>query len=91
MSMMTSQILKLVDFTKSPKSRYLESEPLFVLQIKNSLITHQGQMEKNSKVKKPRGAYLFFERNSDFIKKHGTKRLRFDKENLNDLSRLPWL
>ena len=48
-------------------------------------------MEKNSKVKKPRGAYLFFERNSDFIKKHGTKRLRFDKENLNDLSRLPWL
>ena len=34
MSMMTSQILKLVDSTKSPKSRYLENEPLFVLQIK---------------------------------------------------------
>ena len=39
--MMTSQILKSVDFTKIHKSRYLESE-LFFLQIKKSLITHQG-------------------------------------------------
>ena len=37
--MMASQILKSVDFTKSQKSRYLESET-FLLQ-KNPLITHQ--------------------------------------------------
>ena len=37
--MMTSQILKFVDFTKTEKSRYLENEPLFCLQMK---ITHQG-------------------------------------------------
>ena len=40
--MMMSQILKSVDFTKTQKSRYLENETLFFLQIKNSLITHQG-------------------------------------------------
>ena len=40
MSMMTSQILRFVDFTKTQKSRYLESKTFF-LQIKNSLITHQ--------------------------------------------------
>ena len=39
--MMTSQILKSLDFTKKQKSRYLENETLFSLQIKNSLITHQ--------------------------------------------------
>ena len=33
MSMMTSQILKFVDFTKTQKSRYLENETFF-LQIK---------------------------------------------------------
>ena len=33
MSMMTSQILKFVDFTKTPQSRYLENE---------TLITRQG-------------------------------------------------
>ena len=33
---MTSQILRLVDFTKTQKSRYLEKEALFFLQI-----THQ--------------------------------------------------
>ena len=32
--MITSQILKLVDFTKIQKSRYLENETLFFLQIK---------------------------------------------------------
>ena len=34
MSMMTSQILKFVDFTKIQKSSYLENETFF-LQIKN--------------------------------------------------------
>ena len=34
MYMITSQILKLVDFTKIQKSRYLENETLFFLQIK---------------------------------------------------------
>ena len=43
MSMMASQILKSVDFTKTQKSRYLENETLFFLQIKkNSRITYQG-------------------------------------------------
>ena len=41
MSMITSQILKFVDFTKTQKFRYHENETYF-LQIKNSLITHQG-------------------------------------------------
>ena len=41
MPMMTSQILKSVDFTKKHKSRYLENETLFP-QIKKSLITHEG-------------------------------------------------
>ena len=35
MLMMTSQILKFVDFTKTQKSTYLESETLFFLQIIN--------------------------------------------------------
>ena len=39
MSMVTSQILKSVDFTKIEKSRYLEDKTFF-LQIK-ILITHQ--------------------------------------------------
>ena len=34
MLMMTSRILKSMDFTKSRKSRYLENETLFFLQIK---------------------------------------------------------
>ena len=42
MFMMTSQILKSVDFTKTQKSRYLDNETLFFLQIKNPLIAHQG-------------------------------------------------
>ena len=32
--MMTSQILKYVDFTKTQKSKYLRNETLFFLQIK---------------------------------------------------------
>ena len=32
--MMTSQILKFVDFTKTQKYRYLENETLFSLQMK---------------------------------------------------------
>ena len=35
MPMMTSQILKFVDFTKTQKSRYLKNETLFFLHIKN--------------------------------------------------------
>ena len=42
MLMMTLQILKSVNFTKTQKSRYLENETLFFLQKKNSLIIHQG-------------------------------------------------
>ena len=34
MSLMKSPILKFVDFTKTQKSRYLENETLFFLQIK---------------------------------------------------------
>ena len=34
MPMMTSQILRSVDFTKTQKSRYLEKQALFFLQIK---------------------------------------------------------
>ena len=41
-SMMMSQILKFVDFTKTQKSTYVENETLFFLRIKkNSLIIHQ--------------------------------------------------
>ena len=35
MSMVTSQILNFADFTKTQKSKYLENETLFFLQIKN--------------------------------------------------------
>ena len=38
--MMTSQILKSVDFTKVQKPRYLENEILFFLQIKKMEINH---------------------------------------------------
>ena len=41
MSMMASQILKYVDFTKTQKSRYLENETFF-FQIENSFIVYQG-------------------------------------------------
>ena len=38
--MMTSQILKFEDFTKTQKSRYFDDETFFLLQIKK-LIIHQ--------------------------------------------------
>ena len=42
--MMTSEILKFVDFTKTQKSRYLKSEKFF-LQTKKKFITHQGLLD----------------------------------------------
>ena len=49
MPMVTSQILKSVDLTKTQKSRYLENETLFFLQVKKFLITRQGLLyTKNS-------------------------------------------
>ena len=39
--MMTSQMLKSVNFTKAQKPRYLKDKILFLLQIKKLLITHQ--------------------------------------------------
>ena len=41
MPIITSHILKSVDFTKALKSRYLDNEALFFFKQKNSLITHQ--------------------------------------------------
>ena len=38
--MMVSQILQSVDFVKTQKSRYLENEILFLLQIKKILIAY---------------------------------------------------
>ena len=38
MPMMTSQILKYVDFTETQKSRYLEKEILIFLQIRKGLL-----------------------------------------------------
>ena len=43
MSMMMSQILRSVDFTKSQKPRYPENETSFSLQIK-ILIAHQATL-----------------------------------------------
>ena len=40
--MITSQILKSVDFTKIQKFRHFKNETLFFFQIKKSLIIHQG-------------------------------------------------
>ena len=37
MAMVTAQILKSVDLTKTQKSRYLENKTLFLLQIKKFL------------------------------------------------------
>ena len=39
MPMMTSKILKFVDFTKTQKSRHVEKKTLFILEIKNFHIT----------------------------------------------------
>ena len=40
--MMTSQILRSMDFTKTQKSRYIENETLFFLHIKK---IHQSNIE----------------------------------------------
>ena len=40
--MMTSGILKSVDFAKTQKSKYLDNGTLFFLQRKTSVITPQG-------------------------------------------------
>ena len=51
MPLMTPQILKSLDFTKTEKSRYLENETLFFLQIKKFINSHQGLLyDKNSLV-----------------------------------------
>ena len=47
MLMMTSQILKSVDFTKTQKSRYLNNETLFFLQIKK-IINYTSSTTKKS-------------------------------------------
>ena len=49
MPMMTSEILKSVDFTKTRISRNLENETFFSSNKKNSVITYQGLLYgKNS-------------------------------------------
>ena len=49
MPTMTSQILNSVDFTKTQRSRYLENEILFFLQIKKLLLFIKGHfVAKNS-------------------------------------------
>ena len=52
--MMTSRILKSLDFTKTEKSRYLESETLFFLQIKKIInyTLRATLLQKNSFVAK---------------------------------------
>ena len=40
--MLTPQILKSVNFTKTQKSRYLENKIFFLQRKKKSLIAHQG-------------------------------------------------
>ena len=42
--MMTSQILKSVDFTETQKSRYLENETLFFIQIKKFNYTSRATL-----------------------------------------------
>ena len=42
MPMMTSRILKPVDFTKAQKPRYLENEILFFLQIKKWVLLNHA-------------------------------------------------
>ena len=46
MLMMTSQILKSVDFTKTQKSTYLENKTLFFLQKKNVNYTRANYCKK---------------------------------------------
>ena len=42
MSMIASQILKFTSFTKTEKARCLKNKTLFFLEIKKSLMAHQG-------------------------------------------------
>ena len=47
--MMTSQILKSVNFTKTQKYRYLENKTFFLQNKKNLLITSRGTLwQKNT-------------------------------------------
>ena len=49
MPLVKSQILKLVNFTKTQKTRYLENETLFFFKLKNLLITSRvALLQKNS-------------------------------------------
>ena len=53
MSMMTSQILKFLNFRKTQKSRYLENETLFSLQIKKLInYTSRATLWQKKKKKK---------------------------------------
>ena len=65
MCMMTSQIFKFFDFTKTQKTRYLENETLFFLKIKKSLITHQGLLydKNNLKAEVTSNVNLFKQKN----------------------------
>ena len=49
MSMMTSWILKFVDFTKTQKSRYLKNEALFFLQI-NKFVNYTSRATLGQKI-----------------------------------------
>ena len=49
MPVMTSQILKYVDFTKTRESTYLESKTLFFLQIKK-IINHTSRVTLLQKI-----------------------------------------
>ena len=44
MPIMTSQILKTVDFTKTQKYRYLENESVFFLQVKKNHYTSRATL-----------------------------------------------
>ena len=63
--MMTSQILKFVDFTKIQKSRYLESEALLFLQIEKS------KKQKHKNLNTSRMKYYFFNSKNSLITHQG--------------------
>ena len=68
MSMMTSQILKYVDFTKTEKSIYLENKTFLSSNKKKSLITHQV-IAKNCFVAKVtfKGAFISYLLNNPLV------------------------
>ena len=47
--MMASQVLKILDFTRTQKSRYLENETLFFLQINKFINQCQGLLNCKKK------------------------------------------